>query len=160
MILLCYDGSTDSQAAIDRAGELFAGQPATVLTVWERFIDVMALTGAGLIMAPDMANIEQIDAASEESARTTAVEGVERARRAGLNAQPHTRARVTSVPAAILSEAEDVGADAIVMGTRGLSGVKSLFLGSVSNRVLHEADIPVVVVPSPEVAAERSAHRR
>ena len=40
MILICYDGSADAQAATDRAGELFGAQPATVLTVWERFLDV------------------------------------------------------------------------------------------------------------------------
>jgi hypothetical protein len=34
MILLCYDGSSDAQCAIDRAGELLRGQPATILTLW------------------------------------------------------------------------------------------------------------------------------
>jgi hypothetical protein len=38
VILICYDGSPDAQAAIARAGELFHGQAATVLTVWVAFI--------------------------------------------------------------------------------------------------------------------------
>jgi nucleotide-binding universal stress UspA family protein len=44
------------------------------------------------------------------------------------------------------------------MGTRGLTGVKSLLLGSVSHAVLQHADRAVVVVPSPEVARERGQH--
>jgi hypothetical protein len=48
VILIAYDGSADAQAAIDRAGELLKGQPATVLTVWERLVDVVARTGSGM----------------------------------------------------------------------------------------------------------------
>ena len=84
MILLCYDGSADAQSAIDRAGELFSGEPATVLTVWEQFIDLMALSGAGLGLGVGTVNVEGIDAASEQAARERADEGAERARRAGL----------------------------------------------------------------------------
>ena len=160
MILIAYDGSSDSQSAIARAGELFGGEPATVLTVWEPFIDVMARTGAGLGLAPGIVDFEEIDKAYEQSARERAAEGVERARRAGLNAQPRTRARHTSIGEAVLAEADEVGARAIVLGTRGLSGIKSLWLGSVSHAVLQHADRPVIVVPSPEVAHERTAHRR
>lgn len=35
VILICYDGSADAQCAIERAGELLGGQPATILTVWD-----------------------------------------------------------------------------------------------------------------------------
>jgi hypothetical protein len=28
LILICYDGSADAQAAVDQAGELVSGQPA------------------------------------------------------------------------------------------------------------------------------------
>lgn len=132
MILIAYDGSQDSQSAIDRAGELLRGEPATVVTVWEPFIDVMARTGAGLGLAPGIVDFEEIDKAYEPSARERAAEGVERAARAGLNAQPRTRVRHTMIANAILSEADEVGASAIVVGTRGLTGIKSLLLGSVS----------------------------
>jgi hypothetical protein len=33
MILICYDGSDDAKMAIQRGGQLFHGQKATVLTV-------------------------------------------------------------------------------------------------------------------------------
>jgi nucleotide-binding universal stress UspA family protein len=159
VILLCYDGSADAQAAIDRAGELLGGQPATVLSIWEPFIDVTR-SGAGLGLGAGTLNLDEIDAASEQAARERADEGVERARRAGLNPQPRTRARGETIANTILSEAEDLDALAVVLGTRGLTGVKSLLLGSVSHAVIQHADRAVIVVPSPEVAAERAAKRR
>jgi nucleotide-binding universal stress UspA family protein len=159
VILICFDGSPDSQSAIDRAGELFKAEAATILTVWVPFIDVMARTGSGLGLAPGMVNLEEIDAASEQNARARAEEGVERAKRVGLNAQPHTRSQHTTVADAIIAEAADVGASAIVIGTRGLTGLKSMMLGSVSHAVLHRADVPVLVVPGAELAAARGTRR-
>ncbi len=42
--------------------------------------------------------------------------------------------------------AEDEKHDLIIMGRRGLSGVSSFFLGSVSDKVTHHAVCPVLVV--------------
>ena len=47
----------------------------------------------------------------------------------------------------ILEAAENVGADLIVMGSHGRTGVKRLLLGSVAEHVLRHAKCPVVVVP-------------
>jgi len=40
--------SVRAQSALDRAGELLSGQPATVLTVGEPFVDVMTRTTTGM----------------------------------------------------------------------------------------------------------------
>lgn len=159
MILIAYDGSSDSQAAIDRAAELFPGHPVLVLTVWEPFLDMMARSGAGLGLAPGIVDFETIDRASERSARDCAQEGAGRAQSAGLRAEPHIRVRHTTVAAAILDEAASSGAEAVLLGTRGLTGLRSLMMGSVSHAVLHDADLPVVVVPSAETVEHRRAHR-
>jgi nucleotide-binding universal stress UspA family protein len=160
MILLSYDGSEDAKAAIDRAGALFAGQTATVLTVWEPFVAVLERSGAGLGFGTMAFDADQVDSASEQAARDAADEGVERANAAGLRAQPRVAARGATVPCTIIDAAAEVGADAIVMGTRGPSGLKSVLLGSVSNGVLHHADRPVVVIPSEETSAARAERRR
>ncbi len=47
---------------------------------------------------------------------------------------------------AILDTASDLGADLIVMGRRGLGRIGSLILGSVSNKVLQNAECDVTVV--------------
>ena len=46
----------------------------------------------------------------------------------------------------ILEYAKDNKFDLVVMGARGFSRVKKLFLGSVSNYVLHSSKIPVMIV--------------
>jgi nucleotide-binding universal stress UspA family protein len=157
MILIAYDGSPDAQAAIQRTGELLGDRQATVLTVWERFQDVMLRSGAGVPMGP--IDYDELDQASEQQARQRAEEGAEIGRKAGLNAQPRTLVRSGSIADAILNEADALDAEALVLGTRGLTGIKSMFLGSVSHAVVQRADRPVIVVPSQELAAERAARR-
>lgn len=46
--------------------------------------------------------------------------------------------------------AEDLGADLIVMGTHGRTGLTHVFLGSVAERTLRSAPCPVLTVQSPE----------
>ena len=155
MILIAYDGSADAQAAVRCAAELMPGQSATVLTVWEPFTDVMARTGAGMISWPEQSVLDDIDSSSEHSARTRAQQGAELAQSAGLHARPRVGVRGNTIAETILVAAGDVDASVIVLGTRGLSGLKSLVLGSVSHAVLQHADRPVMVVPSADVAARR-----
>lgn len=157
MILIAYDGSPDAQTAIERAGELFKAEPATILTVWQRFIDVVTRFGAGLSVGD--VDYEALDRGYEQEAREQAEEGAERARRAGLDAQPSVRVREGTIAATVIAEADDLGASAIVLGTRGLTGLKSLFLGSVSHAITQQSHLPVMVVPSPETASGRAAQQ-
>ncbi len=156
MILICYDGSPDSRAAVEHAAELFKREPATVLTVWQPFAELVARNTVGFGMVPSVPNSDEIDEASRAAAEQTAAEGVQLATDRGVKAQPLVCCQATTTARAILSEADRLGATAIVMGSRGLTGVKSLLLGSVSHEVIQHADRTVAVVPSPEVAAQRA----
>jgi nucleotide-binding universal stress UspA family protein len=49
-------------------------------------------------------------------------------------------------PEAIIGYVEDNGADLVVMGSRGLGGLKELFLGSVSHYVIQKAKCSVYIV--------------
>jgi nucleotide-binding universal stress UspA family protein len=156
VILIAYDGSDDSKAAVEQAGKLFPGEPATILTVWQRFIDTMARAGSGFAVAVDY---DDVDTAAEEDAKKRAAEGAELATAAGLKGTPQTTIVELSVADAILAEAAAISAAAVVCGSRGYTGVKSVMLGSVSHHILQHADRPVVVIPSPDVAKARAEHR-
>ena len=160
MILICYDGSADARSAVEHAAELFRDEPATVLSVWQPFAEVVARTTVGFGLVPSVPDAGEIDEASIKAAEQTASEGVGLAADLGIKAQPKVRSQTTTTGRAILAEADEVGARAIVMGSRGLTGVKSLLLGSVSHEVIQRADRMVAVVPSPEVAASRAREIR
>jgi nucleotide-binding universal stress UspA family protein len=50
-------------------------------------------------------------------------------------------------PAEIITRfAHEKGCDEIVIGTRGLSGIGSLLMGSVATKIIHLADVPVLLV--------------
>jgi nucleotide-binding universal stress UspA family protein len=51
-----------------------------------------------------------------------------------------------SVPDTILAIAEETGADMIAMSTHGRTGVQRWLMGSVADRVVHHAHIPVMLI--------------
>jgi nucleotide-binding universal stress UspA family protein len=55
----------------------------------------------------------------------------------------------------IVDYAAKIGADLIVMGSHGHSGVRRLLLGSVAEKVLHRTPCPVLVVPVGEAGVDR-----
>jgi nucleotide-binding universal stress UspA family protein len=53
---------------------------------------------------------------------------------------------LTSVAGTIVSYAEEQGIDLIVIGTRGMSGIKRMLIGSVAEGVVMYTHCPVLVV--------------
>lgn len=50
-------------------------------------------------------------------------------------------------PAEVVTRyATEQGCDAIIIGTRGLSNLTSMLVGSVTNKIIHLADVPVTLV--------------
>ena len=150
MILIGYDGSPDAKHAIDRAGGLLGDGPVMVLSVWQPVAQTLAGSPVGRGPMAGLGNMEDTDDALRRSADHLAEEGAELARARGLDARPCACAQERTIAATILNQARTENADAIVVGSRGLSGLKSLLLGSVSHSVIQHADRPVLVVPSPE----------
>jgi nucleotide-binding universal stress UspA family protein len=153
-LLIAYDGSADAKAAVTLAGHLFDGSTAVVLTVWEGFSEVVSRASSGVSSTFDF---EQIQAQCAQWARERAAEGAGHARAAGLQAETRVAEQRESIADTILEEAEATGAELVVVGTRGLSGVKSFLLGSVSRAVLQHAGLPVLVAPSAARRPERPA---
>jgi len=151
-ILFAYDGSEGSNAAITAAGELLnrEGVDAIVLSVWEPLLVEVerygALTGpfAGASIPMDAA---RVDEAAQDQAQQLAEHGAELAREAGFEARAVSVAESRRVYQTILDEADQLGANLIVLGARGLAGIAA-YMGSVSNHVLQHAQRPVLVIPT------------
>ncbi|MGH2902982.1 MAG: universal stress protein [Solirubrobacteraceae bacterium] len=153
-ILIAYDGSDAARAAVNEAAALFGSRPAIVVTVWEPGLaDYMLMPntmGAGTMMMPyDPETVQAIDKASEDHANDIAEDGAQLARAGGLRAEAVAVRDAANIADAILDAASERGAAAIVVGSRGLKGLKSKLMGSSSASVLGRSERPVVVVHAP-----------
>jgi nucleotide-binding universal stress UspA family protein len=90
----------------------------------------------------------RIDApvSSEAEAHDVVDAGVDIAREAGFDAEPLLLAADRPTAELIAAVAEELDAPAIVIGQRGLSGLRSALLGSVSRDVVNAYHGPVVLV--------------
>src|SRR5215207_2060257 len=152
-ILIAYDGSEVSRAAVRRAAELFAGRPAVLATVWEPGLATVAvgvsMGPADMAMGalpPDPATVEAVDRSQREHASTVAADGAEFARSLGLTAEPQAVADEVNVADTLIDIARARGAAVVVVGSHGISGLRSHLLGSVSRKVIEHCDRPVLVI--------------
>ena len=93
-----------------------------------------------------MVNFVELDRAAAEDGSRIAHEGVRIAQQAGLEAEPIAVKATGPVWKTILEVADGRRVSTIVMGSRGLTGVRSMLLGSVSSAVVHHAERPTLVV--------------
>jgi nucleotide-binding universal stress UspA family protein len=144
-LILCYDGSEGARDAINHAGGLFTGRQALVLTAW-RSVAVPGSLGMGGEAAAFLVNSVELDRSAAERGGRLADEGVRIARDAGLQAEPLPVKAAGSIWETIIEVANRHDAATIVLGSRGLSGLRAMFLGSVSSAVVHHADRPTLIV--------------
>ncbi len=97
------------------------------------------------IAAPDQVVIPRdFWTAVRDSAARKLEKTVQKVKAAGVDAETHL---AEMPPAQAISQtAEKIGADLIVMGTRGLTGLKHVLLGSVAERTIRTAPCPVMTL--------------
>ena len=138
-IVIATDGSPQAREAVEYGLELAASEHAkAVLLQVMPPIDWTRLDRGGPLR-PLAYEMRLRDApALVEASELAAERGV-----------PFTTEVVAGRPAdEIVAYADSIGADLIVIGSRGLGSVAGVLLGSVSRGVLRESRTPVVVVPS------------
>lgn len=154
-ILLAVDGSVFSDAALDEVAyrPWPAGTEVKLITAAE-----IPLTVGAEPWAAAPVYFEQLEVAIRDSSLALVERAISR-----LKANPEMALKITSEviqgspSEVIVNEAEDWGADLIVMGSRGLGAWSRLVLGSVSNAVVHHAKCSVEIVRKPgAVAAEKT----
>lgn len=137
-IVVGTDGSQTAQQAVAEAVRLAKAFRAEVHVVTA----YKALRGARIAGAPEgAAKVWALH--PDDLAARTAEAAIASVRLAGVTCESHL---VEHDPAdALLEVAQEVGADLIVVGSQGMAGAKRL-LGSVPNKVSHEARCNVLIV--------------
>jgi nucleotide-binding universal stress UspA family protein len=140
-VLICYDGSEGAGRAIKAAAALFGERHAVVVDIGP------PLTAAESVAALDSVvpgnAFEDLNTAD---ALDRARAGAAAAREAGFTAEARAELAAPTWEG-ILDVADTIDAEVIVVGTRGLSGARELFEGSVSHQLAEHSTRPVLMVP-------------
>ncbi|MFB6217874.1 MAG: universal stress protein [Halobacteriaceae archaeon] len=136
-VLVPTDGSAATDRAVAHAVELAAVHGATIHGVY--VLDTASY--AGLSMDTSW---EGVGAMLREEGEEALAAVREAAEEGGVAVETEL---LEGTPAReIVAAAERTGADLVVMGTHGRGGIDRLLLGSVAERVVRTADVPVLTV--------------
>jgi len=156
-ILAGYDGSPSSANAIEVAARLLPSGYATVVYLWAPPFASPELRNR---LVPRAGSMEQLILLLEQEGGAEADRlvgnGVALARAAGWEARSLVQRSYGGDGYQFARLVEQHGGDLMVLGSRGLGGVRSL-LGSISDVAVHVSAVPVLVVPHPLTINERAA---
>jgi nucleotide-binding universal stress UspA family protein len=132
-ILFAADGSADSKKAAKPVGDLALALGSEVLVFHLR--EMLAVSGGPV-------DIDVTEDDADVAAELAAVLKERGVRATSLRRREYYR----RTPVEIVVQAHEWGAELIVMGSRGVSGLPGILLGSVTQKVLHLSDVPVLVI--------------
>jgi nucleotide-binding universal stress UspA family protein len=140
-IVVGTDGSETAAKAVDAAIQLalLTGATLEVVSAYEP-VSSQRLREEARQVPPDLQWMINRRADVDGTLQRAA----ELARGAGVT--PQTHAREGDPADAILDVAEELGADLIVVGNKGMTGAKRFLLGSVPNKVSHHAPCAVMII--------------
>ena len=142
-ILLATDGSEEAALAVQTATDLAKSTGSELHLVYvEAASYVFPTTDWESLGGEDLPT--RLDEVAKEAAKTKVDEQVQKVREAGGEVAG-AHARVGYPEAEIVDLAEELGVGLIVMGSRGLGGVRRTLMGSVSDSVVRHAHCPVLV---------------
>jgi len=136
-ILVPVDGSGNSDRAVAHALDLITGGLAAEL----HFLNVQPNLGGAISAFVDR---EQIHSYHREEGNKCLASAVELARKASVPAQVHIG--VGRHGAVVNDYVKKLGAGAVIMGTRGHTGLAGVLLGSVAQDVIAHVEVPVTLV--------------
>lgn len=133
LIVLPVDGSHTAEAAARFAVDIARAEHDTILVL-------------GVAQMFDQGGDEGVTAAIHTFMSDVVAAETSRIRQSGISAEELV-VDAESPYEAILEVVAQRGADLIVMGTHGRTGLARAIIGSVADRVVRHAEVPVVLVP-------------
>ena len=130
-ILVAVDGSETSSKAAEMAIDLAEKHRADLIVLF--------------VVAPK-ANFSEVFYLSKENGQKIVDEVKNKALAKKLKANTEVLFDVGSVPKAIVEYAEKNNVNLIVIGTRGISGIKRMLVGSTASEVVKYSHCPIIVV--------------
>ena len=142
-IVIAYDFSPSAEEALVRAVEIALRAPQHQLHV------VVALDPrTGVAIHPPQHHVDYDYAEQVQGQVMLRMADALNGRESAAEVQFYVHARIGKPADQILHLARELGADLIVIGSHGLTGIERLVLGSVSERVMREAHCAVLVARS------------
>jgi nucleotide-binding universal stress UspA family protein len=138
-ILLSVDGSPDSDKAVQLTAELARTHGSRVLVVHGRDVPFVALNPNP---SPPLVEGWEEEAEAQQLVDTS----VSRLQAAGVDVRGQVLPGLGHVEYKILAAAEADRAELIVLGSRGMSRIEEVLIGSVSHKIIHMAKCPVLLV--------------
>jgi nucleotide-binding universal stress UspA family protein len=137
-ILVATDFSETSDSALDYAIDFAkaVGAKITVAHVYE--LPIYGFPNGAMVATAEVAT--QIMTAAQEAMKATG------AARAGSGVELTPLVRQGNTSAEVRAIAEEVGADLIIIGTHGRSGLSHALLGSVAEKIVRTSTLPVLTI--------------
>ncbi len=146
-IVVGTDFSKTAGVAVDHAAQIAkafeatlhivtAFKPAMTTSIAASSLEAMAAGGAEFLQEADSKIADEVDATLGQMAKKLASNGV----------KVKTHGCAGDAADALVDVAEEAKADLIVVGNRGMGGVKRFVLGSVPNKISHHAPCSVLIV--------------
>lgn len=142
-ILVPTDGSEVADVALEHAVDAAERHDATIHLL---YVADMRIAES----APELTLSDIKDALQEEGQKVTGALA-RRVRDADIETETAVREGVPDDE--ILTYAREIDTDLVVMGTHGKSQRERLLVGSVTDRVMHGTDIPLLVVSDGDASA-------
>lgn len=143
-VLVPTDGSDCADAALDLGTEVATATDASL-----HLLSVVDVASLGV----DVRTGVQLDYLEENASKTLA-EAANVATDAGVESVREEVGYASSIHREILAYVEDHDVDLVVVGTHGLTGFDRYLLGSVTEKLVRTASVPVLTVRGPESTGE------
>jgi len=143
-IVVGTDGSDSAAVAVRQAAELAKAAGGTVHIVHAYQPINMGTVAMSAGTGGSTIDVESVNASITRHAETVCDHAIAIAQAEGVTYETHSAAGDPCD--ALISVAEQVHADLLVVGNRGMTGMKRFVLGSVPNKISHHAPCSVLIV--------------